>query len=327
MSYPSPREPGANNPPPPAPHMPPQQAPWAPPPPQQPPVGTPPQQGGYGAAPSQAPWGAPPPQAPWGTPGQPGGDRTDRRLLGWIGAIVCVFGALILIAGGIFGAYVYEGASAQTDNSQAYGPVLWRNKPAEEIFPKTLAAGSKHLSEGAASGSPSDPKRGQWQRLGIAPGTSCTEALGSTTELAAKKAGCEAAPRATYVDPSGNVIATVALIVSTDKGSDELGSFLANSDDPRSFKPGVHAYPVPGTSAAEWSDKRRNGAGGAEVVAAMPYGVAVTTGASDGHLAGHLPAPWSERYSAGADRQPWSAAATNLATALSDHLNASLGAA
>ncbi|OEV29805.1 hypothetical protein AN219_14545 [Streptomyces nanshensis] len=247
-------------------------------------------------------------------------------MLGWIGTAVCIFGALILVAGVAFGFYVYAGTSEQTDNSQAYGRVLWRNHPADKVFPKTLAATSSYIStDGKASGPPGDPKRGQWQRLGIAPGVNCVAALGSTTAQLAQRVGCKAAPRATYADPSGNVVATVALVVSTDDGADKLGGFLEGLDSPRGdFKPGVHAYRVPGTLAAKWSDRQRNGMGGAQLTS-MPYAVAVTTGAADGRLAGRLPAPWSERYDAGTDRQPWSAAAANLATGLSDHLEKSLG--
>ncbi|NLU69616.1 hypothetical protein [Streptomyces sp. HNM0574] len=247
----------------------------------------------------------------------------SKPLVGCLGIALCIFGSLCLIAGLVFGYYVF-GNREEKSNAEAYDPVLWRNEPVDRIFPKFLGvvdAGKAPVARGEY-GLANDPERGQWQRLGISPETGCEDALKGTTAKAAQRAGCKAALRATYTDPTGNILASVSVIVVPDDGADELGAFFSQQENSTSaFSPGVRAFPVPKTVAAKWSDPHANGAAGtSSIVGTKKYSIAAVTGAADGRKAGQLPPPWGNSRNAHYDRQPWKASAASLSLAVEHHL-------
>ncbi|MFF4952424.1 hypothetical protein ACWC2K_01740 [Streptomyces chattanoogensis] len=297
-------------------------------PPNAPQGGWAPQGGAPGGwAPQGAPGqGAPGGWAPQGGPGMPGmpppgmpapapasGKSTGRACLT---AFLAVFGALGLLGGGGLVAHAYSNASQVTSNSSAYGPSLWRNEPVDKIFPETLGAVGKDTD--------AHREYAHWHRLGISPKTGCDEGLTGATAAQAKKLGCKGVLRATYVDPTGNTVVTVALI-ALPKGTDPeaMHAFFSDEQDKHPTADMVKAYGVPGTITAKWGDARRNGsAGDSTNTSDLPYAVAATAGAVDGRVAGRLPGEFGRHSSdASSDRESWEAAASSVVHTVNPHLN------
>lgn len=261
--------------------------------------------------PPPGPWTQPAPQGlpgDTGTPGMaPGGGpagpprkmTTGRKVLC---TALCVFGVLGLLAGGALVAHTFSNANQNVSNRTGYGPVMWRNEPAERLFPKTLTTMVD------AQTSATDRRHAEWNRVGISQKTGCREGLSGRLAAEAKKLGCKAVLRATYVDPTGNVVATIAYVVLRDLESpgEEMDKVF------ESGKPGVKAFAVPRTIAADWADRNRNGSSGTRSNDQYaPFTVAATVGAVDGHKSGHLPEQWD--FSDSSDRKMWNEAAEALA--------------
>lgn len=227
---------------------------------------------------------------------------------GCLGTGLAVTGVLALIASGLL---VVLGFTQRGQHlNPAWVNSMWRNAPAEKLFPANIAM---HHEPGTASGG----KVATWYRVGIAADTSCEAALHEDALKLANKIGCVAAPRATYVDATGNMVATVALIALKPGGAEnadgETPSQVLNAQfgEARYDYPLVHAYPVPKTPAARWNDAMRNGTG-ADKFDDSPQVLAVTVGSTDGRSAGRLPEPWHFGSGGHDDRIPWHKASDAL---------------
>ncbi|MBL1097376.1 hypothetical protein JK363_11950 [Streptomyces sp. 205] len=233
-----------------------------------------------------------------------------------------VVGVLALLGGGGLTAHAFSNHSQTIPNRSAYGPAMWRNEPADTLFPETLS-----VRENAQSQS-TDRTRAMWHRIGISEKSGCDEGLAGATAAEAKKLGCKAVLRATYVDPTGNTVATAGLIVfpKGDAAKTEMSTFFDAEKDKRNPLPGVKAYAVPGTAGARWSDQHSNGSAGRSVTElSIPCAVVASAGAVDGRKAGPLPGQWGgSSLDAKQDRAPWRGAADSLAGALDQHLGALL---
>ncbi|MEO3827385.1 hypothetical protein [Actinomadura sp. B10D3] len=216
-------------------------------------------------------------------------------------------GAMVLLAATALGVVGYSARGEKVN--PAYGQAMWKEVAVDTFFPATI----QHKRE---PGSHVGGKEASWYRVAIAPDGSCGAGLSKRSEDLAAEAGCEAAPRATYVDASGNIVATVAVVVlkpggDVDSRSVELAESLKGITNEFAL---VHALPAPGTPAARWNDEARNGAHAGEVASAeVPYVIAATTGSVDGRRAAKLPPPWSDD-SPRHDRLPWTEAAEALAS-------------
>ncbi|MFE1950484.1 hypothetical protein ACFW9D_08465 [Streptomyces sp. NPDC059524] len=250
-------------------------------------------------------WGPPPAAA------QPA--RSSGRSAG--GVVLCVLGALLLLGGSALAAHAYSN-SRQTIANARYGLTLWKDEPVDRLFPKTIGGRADMLS-GAT-----DPKYAMWERLGISEETSCAKALDGSIGKTAKRLGCKAVLRATYVDPTVNTLATVALVVLPPEESRrvELMEFF---EDHQNEEPGVRALPVPGTAAANWSDARRSAADLTPTDGEyLPYALAVTTGSVDGRVAGWLPGKWGEDDDTGLfDRKAMAGTAHDVARLFEGHID------
>ncbi|UNZ21558.1 hypothetical protein HC362_05420 [Streptomyces sp. 891-h] len=232
-------------------------------------------------------------------------------------AFLSIVGALALLAGGALTAHTFSNANQDIPNRTGYGPVMWRNEPVDKLFPKTLGPRTGQSDA-------DDPKSAEWHRLGISEKTGCSEALTGTLAAEADKHGCKAVLRATYTDPTGNLVATVALIVlpKTDDPEAGMSSFFDAEKDKDTASHGVKAFPVPDTVAADWKDADRNGSDGTQTTGpGLPYAIAVSAGSTDGRKAGRLPGDWGRtELDAKSDRMPWREAAGTLAEDLNMHL-------
>lgn len=264
--------------------------------------GQPPQPG---AVPHPPGPGAPPPAPAPGPPKRKG----LAVALGILGTL------LLLIGGGIATAVLVISADTEP-NHAAYGPSMWRNEPVDRVLPKTLAVRPR-----GGDTPVSDPRRAEWHRLGISPETDCDAALSLQTRKEVKKAGCKGVLRATYVDPTGNTVATIALIALPSEGKEQIDMYFQEMLDDHMW-PAVRTLAVPNTLAAGWTGPDRNGGAGQVALGSdLPYGIAAVAGAVDGRRAGQLPGEWGRtQYDARNDRNAWAGASTGLTEALSFHL-------
>lgn len=286
-------------------------------PPQQP-YGQPQQQGGWqqqhwqGSFQGPPPPPAMPPMAPPAPVGAPGGGGRAARTV--VGTILGLFGLLVLVGGGALAAHAYSN-SQQTLANPEYGEVIWTDEPANNIFPDTIGGRDGRL------GGLTNPKYSYWHRLGISPETSCSKGLTAKTLAKAEQLGCKAVLRATYVDPTGDMVATVALVVLP--GGTSKNQELAQAFDGMENEGAVAPLTVPGTLAAGWKKIGRNGSALTSTSGEhMPYAVAATVGAADGRRAGNLPRDWAGDYSdAMADRESWYAEAKILVMMFQLHMD------
>lgn len=317
MSYPTP--PGGGNPygqPPPQSGWQPQwQGPGSVPP--TPPVTPGPAPVAVPAQPGPSPFGAYPPPGSLvpGAPVPPSGRGGTARKV--FGSLLAGFGVLGMLGGGALAAHAYSNSQQDVPNS-AYGAVLWRNETADKLFPATVGEPPNYTYDA------SDKKIAQWSRMGISQDTSCSKGLSGETKETALKLGCEAVLRATYVDLTGEMVATVAIIVlpKGGTGAQEMGEFLENQSQEDVPDAAVVPFAVPGTLAAKWQENRRNGMGGYPYGASdsFPYAVAVTTGSVDGRTSGNLPGEFGSYGANDEDKIPWMDTAHALSQTFSTHL-------
>ncbi|OAH14329.1 hypothetical protein [Streptomyces jeddahensis] len=233
-----------------------------------------------------------------------------------IGTLLGVFGVLGMLGGGALAAHAYSNSQQNVPNAEAYGPVLWRNEAADQLFPATVGDPPSYKYE------VSDETVARWRRMGISEDTSCSKGLSGETKKTAQRLGCEAVVRATYVDLTGEMVATVAIIVLPKGGTEaqEMGEYLRNQSSEVVPDGAVIPLKVPGTLAAKWQESRRNGVGGTGLGGNLPYAIAVTAGAVDGRAAGYLPEEFGEYGPDNEDRRPWMDAAEALSQVFNVHI-------
>lgn len=316
MSYPTP--PGSGN-------------PYGQPPPQ---GGWQPQWQGAGPVPPQTPAAPPGPPSThpgpsqyggYAQPGSPvlgsptpgavppsGGGGAARKVFG---GLLTVFGVLGTLGGGALAAHAYSNSQQAIPNS-AYGPTLWRNEPTEVLFPETVGEPPNYTHDAA------DKEVAQWSRMGISEDTSCSKGLSGGTKESAERLGCKAVLRATYVDLTGEMVATVAIIVlPAGTAGQEMGEYFDDQEYADVPDAAVVPFAVPDTLAAKWQDNRRNGMGGTALGGdQLPYAVAVTTGAVNGRTSGNLPGEFGSYGANDQDRKPWMDAGNALSESFFTHL-------
>lgn len=118
---------------------------------------------------------------------------------------------------------------------------LWQRLTAGQIFPGTVG----YVTAAGASETAT--------LVGIASPTSCASSADAAVTQALAKAGCETMLRATYIDPSGTVLATVGVAVLRSSGAAQqvYDTFGSNSTQ------GVRAVAFPGTASAAFTDAAR----------------------------------------------------------------------
>jgi hypothetical protein len=148
----------------------------------------------------------------------------------------------------------------------------WRTLPAGKIFPAavsyTVPATAFHGSSGLTL---------QAQRLSIGTPESCTAALSPAVASVLDHSGCATVLRATYVDASGSMVATVAVaVLPTSAATARVVPDLRQAATAGDLL--VQTLPVPGTAALGFIDIDRQLS---YVSAAGPYVVLSTAGFTD----------------------------------------------
>jgi hypothetical protein len=156
----------------------------------------------------------------------------------------------------------------------------WQRWPAGRIFPARLGYTTDLLTQETA------------QRLGIAAGDACAPALDSAVAVLARRSGCRAALRASYLDQLGGVVYTLAVLAFPD--SRAAARFLSRYPAGRYPVTGLRALGLPGTPAAAFSDAARQATSGS---LAGPYVVLTVAGYADGRPAGTAREPRASVFS------------------------------
>jgi hypothetical protein len=140
----------------------------------------------------------------------------------------------------------------------------WQRLPAGKIFPADV----RYLNSQGNSSTAT--------RVGIAPAVPCQSALEPALGRRLRNLGCVTMLRASYLDASGTLTATIgiAVMTSANDASEAEASFT-----PMKPSAGLHAVPFAGTIASNFSDADR-GTAGADV--SGPYIFIYSAGYTDG---------------------------------------------
>jgi hypothetical protein len=149
----------------------------------------------------------------------------------------------------------------------------WRALPAGKIFPESVHYQLSAVTVDASGGLVLDARR-----LGIARRTSCDAAVSAAAARILSRYGCSAALRATYVDSSGSMVATVAVVVLPDSAAART-VVRALGGSARGLPMLVRPLRVPGTPAAGFGTRQRQLSG---ATFAGPYVLLSTAGFADG---------------------------------------------
>jgi hypothetical protein len=144
----------------------------------------------------------------------------------------------------------------------------WAREPAGQIFPATLAYYSNLLDQETA------------RRAGISPDTACPAALDAPVAALARRDGCRAVLRASYVDQLGGVVYTIGVLAFP--APSRAAAFVASYKTTQSPVQGLRAAAFAGTAAASFTDAARQVA---SAVQYGPYAVLTVSGYTDGRSA------------------------------------------
>jgi hypothetical protein len=148
----------------------------------------------------------------------------------------------------------------------------WRVLPPGKIFPATVSYQVPGSSLNSSTGLTL-----QAQRLAIGPTRPCSVAFDPTAGPMLSRLGCSTVLRATYLDASGSMVATITVAVLP--GSAAARAAYDGLPDTEAGAPGpAHAFPVAGTPAADFGDGQRQLSFD---VAAGPYVILSTAGFAD----------------------------------------------
>jgi hypothetical protein len=201
-------------------------------------------------------------------PPLPAAAPLPKRRGGLVAVVVLILvGLLGLLGGGAALGWELTRKATKAEQAAALRTEIasrWQRLPAGKIFPATI---SYKNSEGYATTA---------TRVGVAPQTSCASALEQSAVHTFHSDGCSAVLRATYVDESGTLVATVGIAVMPS----EFAAFSAQSDvQAVDSGDSLRAMPIASTIASNFSDAQR---GAAEAQFAGPYVFFYTAGYTDG---------------------------------------------
>lgn len=149
----------------------------------------------------------------------------------------------------------------------------WRALPAQAIFPASVPYDLSATMLFATSNLVLNA-----QRLGISPSTKCTAAVSGTAIRILSKHDCSAAMRATYVDSSGSMVATLAVaVLPSASAARVVVRDLAGSGAPHPAL--VRTLRIAGTPAAGFGAAERQLS---SIADAGSYVIFATAGFSDG---------------------------------------------
>jgi hypothetical protein len=152
----------------------------------------------------------------------------------------------------------------------------WRTWPAGRIFPATLSYTTKLLNNDTA------------RRVGISPDDQCAAALDPALAAPARRDGCRAGLRASYVDELQGVVYTTGVLAFPSPA--KARAFDRGLRLPSARPPGtaLRALAFPGTAAARFADDTRQTATARQD---GPYVLLTVAGYADGRPATRTAGP------------------------------------
>ncbi len=144
----------------------------------------------------------------------------------------------------------------------------WRTWPAGRIFPATLGYSTILLNNDTA------------RRVGISPDDQCTAALDPALAGPARRDGCRAGLRASYVDELQGVVYTAGVLAFPSPAKAQ--AFDRELPSARPPVAGLRALAFPGTAAARFADDSRQAATARQD---GPYVLLTVAGYADGRPA------------------------------------------
>jgi hypothetical protein len=144
----------------------------------------------------------------------------------------------------------------------------WRSWPASRIFPATLSYTTSLLNAETA------------HRIGISPDNRCTAALDARLASRARRDGCQAGIRASYVDQLQGVLFTTGVLAFPSPG--QARKFADGLSAGRPPARALRALALPGTASALFSNAARQAA---TVRQHGPYVLLTVAGYTDGRPA------------------------------------------
>ena len=168
-----------------------------------------------------------------------------RKLRATIAILLVLLGLCGIIGGGVALYLEFTRSATPAEVSAAGSAELasrWTRLTAGQLFPASVGYATSDGLQSTAS------------RVGIAPAASCAAALDPSVAAILRRLGCRTVLRATYLDPSGTLVATVAVAVMSSPRAAQQAGATVTSDLP---KAGVRALTFPGTTAGQFTDAQR----------------------------------------------------------------------
>lgn len=190
--------------------------------------------------------------------------RRPRRVL--FVALIAI-GVLLIVGGvGALGREMTRAATPAEASAALQKEIAtrWERLPAGKIFPATVGYTDAEGTSRVA------------RLVGIAPRASCQAALGAAGYAVVHGLGCAAILRATYIDGSGALAATIGIAVLR---SPAAAQQAWSSVPTLSTVDGLRSVPFSGTAADQFGDPARGTQGG---MASGPYLYLYTAGFTDG---------------------------------------------
>jgi hypothetical protein len=256
--------------------------------------------------------------------GAAGGGRRGGSGAKLAGVVLAIAGIALLAGGVVMAAGARSASATGSASSQptlsaaalanlAMSTSAWTQIPVVQLFPTTIVSADSDVT---------------WDRLGVSAPASCSTALASDWSSDPTNP-CRVVLRATYTDQTGNILATIAIIVLPTSIEDpsQQWSGLATADQAEDFPTSlqsvvqypVNVTPVPGTIAAHWNDADIQAFNGANN-GSYDFVSVVETGTTDGRDVGDLPAKWASQRGAAYDHQDWVGPGDDLSTAYTNYL-------
>jgi len=151
--------------------------------------------------------------------------------------------------------------------TQAEVTTRWERLPAGKIFPRQLS----YLDSAGLSV--------RLTRSGIARPASCARSIDPAVARVLVANGCRTVLRASYVDPTGTLVATVGIAVFPSNAAAARAAQASSLGD----RAGLDAFSVPGTAASEFGNAQRQ-LFGATYPDHGPYIFLTTAGFADGRV-------------------------------------------
>ncbi len=198
--------------------------------------------------------------------------RRGRRPLRILAAIVtaaCCLAVAVVAGTAAHAELTSKPTSAELSAAAAQAMAdRWRSWPAGRIFPPELGYSTSLLTQETA------------RRLGISRSATCAASIDTTLDRLARREGCRAALRATYVDELQGVVYTVGILAF---GSPRrAAAFARGLPSGQAGVTSLRAEAFGGTASAAFNDAARQAA---TVSQQGPYVVLTVAGYADGQSA------------------------------------------